>query len=337
MDANDTDTAKRARRLTDAEVARIVELFTDYELDMGSIGILYRRSGKQIRQVLWQAGVRIRTNQRGTRVPDEQVAAMYADYMAGKKMAEIARAYGRTGSALSELFRRRGLALREYHGHNAHKEDGTFVAAEPLTPAEIQELIDQATDIAIPERLRLEWRKWDLARRADFVDRLRARLGPELPEPALFSANVEFFKYGSPRAHALMDKLNAGTDSRGFRVKINLKSWGVIFEDLLWCANPQIGFVQGAWDPVKGRPALHQVLYRRHHGEVPAGHVIRHADGNKYNLDPANLIAVERNEVCRENQAKILLQKSRDRVGILLKRQTTNSTDSHALVRKLAS
>jgi hypothetical protein len=336
MDA-DTTTAKRNRPLTEAEVARIVELFTDYELAMGDIGILYRRSGKQIRQILWQAGVRIRTNQRGTRVPDEQVAAMYADYMAGKKMAEIARAYGRTGSALSELFRRRGLQIREYRGPQCHKADGTWVAAEPLTPAEIQQLIDEAKDIAIPKRLAIEWRKWDLARRADFVDRLRARLGPELPDPALFSANVEFFKYGSPRAHALMDKINAGTDSRSLRVKINLKSWGVIFEDLLWCANPQIGFVQGPWDPVHGRPALHQVIYRRHHGEVPAGHVIRPADGNKYNLDPGNLVAVTRNELCRENQAKTLLKQSRDRVGILLKRQTTNSTDSHALVRKLAS
>lgn len=326
---------KRRAPLPPFQVQRMVHLFTVQRLSMEAIGWLYgKRTAKQVRQILWQAGVRMNESGSGVRIPDEKVAAMHADYMTGMKLVEVARKHGRTGRAISEIFRRRGLPVREYHGPQCHKADGTFEAAPPLTEAEIQAMIDEATDIAIPPGLRLEWRKWSLERRADFVARLRARLGQPLPDPALFSANVEFFAYGWPRAHALMDRINEVTDSRTFRVKINLKSWGVIYDDLLWTRSPRVGFVQGPWLPDGGRPVLHQVIFRKHHGPIPAGHVIRHADGNPFNLEPGNLVLATRNDLARENQAKALFRKSRERTALIFNRSQQDH-DPHDTFERL--
>jgi hypothetical protein len=328
---------KRRSPLPQWQVDRIVHLFTKEGLTMDAIGWLYgRRSEKDIRQILWKAGVRLNREGQGpgNRVPDATVAAMHADYTANMSMAALSRKYGRSRRAIGQLFARRGLAVRPYFGPLVKRPNGTFKALVPFTDAEIEAMINEATDVAIPDALRAEWRKWPLERRADFVARLRARLGPPLPDPSLFSANVEFFSYGSPRAHALMDKINAGTESRTARVKINLKTWGVIYGDLLWTWSPHLGFVQGPFVPGVGRAALHQVLFRKHIGPIPAGHVIRFSDGNRFNLDPSNFVLATRNDVARENQAKALMRKSRERVGILLKRQTTDTDD---LVRRIAS
>lgn len=43
-------------------------------------------------------------------------------------------------------------------------------------------------------------------------------------------------------------------------------------------------------------------VYEQIYGEVPAGHVIYHQDGNKYNDDPSNLIAITRAELVKLNK-----------------------------------
>jgi len=320
---------KRRARLSQWQVERMVHLYSVKGLSMDAIGSLYGgRSEKDIRQILWRAGVKVNKGGRGPglRIPDETVAAIYADYTAGISLNKVAAKHGRSRRALTQLFQRRGLALREYSGNTARAEGGTFKPLVPHTEAEIQALIDEATDIAIPDALRIEWKKWPLDRRLDFVTRLRARLGPPLPDPALFSSNVEFFAYGHPRAHALMDKINEGTDSRTFRVKINLKTWGVIYDDLLWTWSVNSGgFIQGPFHPEHGRPPLHRVLFKLHHGEIPPGGVIRFADGNRFNLDPSNLVLATRDDLARENQAAALRRKSRDLTAILFNRSQSDT------------
>lgn len=330
---NFTTKKKRQPRLPQSELDRVAELFRE-GMSLRELAVKFgNRNENSIRQVIWRAGIRLNNGKgSGTRISDEEVARMHAEYMAGATLAEIARRFGRSGGSIGELFRRRGLQIREYKGPSQHKADGTFVAAVPLTAAEIQTMIDEATDIAIPERLRLEWRKWPLDRRADFVTRLRARLNDHLPDPKLFSRNVEFFSYGHPAAHVLMDKLNEGTNSRGFRVKINLKTWGVIYDELLWTWSPNTGgFVQGPFHPAHGRPALHRELFRKHHGAIPADHVVRFIDGNRFNLEPSNLTTLHREQVLRENQAASLTRKSRDLTALILKRSQSPSSHEQRL------
>lgn len=47
----------------------------------------------------------------------------------------------------------------------------------------------------------------------------------------------------------------------------------------------------------------HQVIWEKHHGKkLPKGQVITFLDGDKRNFDPKNLVAVNRNLLCRYNQ-----------------------------------
>lgn len=43
-------------------------------------------------------------------------------------------------------------------------------------------------------------------------------------------------------------------------------------------------------------------VYEQVYGEIPEGHIIYHVDGDKYNDDPANLIAITRAELVKLNK-----------------------------------
>jgi hypothetical protein len=87
----------------------------------------------------------------------------------------------------------------------------------------------------------------------------------------------------------------------------------------LWFWSGREGFYyQGKWSPQTKRPSLHRTIYERSHGPVPAGCVVVHLDGNKNNLDPANLALRTRNDICRQNQARAIAERSRKLTGPLL-------------------
>jgi hypothetical protein len=275
------------------------------------------------------------------RVDDEVVRSMHADYMAlGLSLSESARRYGRHPQTARELFISRGLPLRESAGYQAsHREDGTFVAYPLKTPEEIEALIQAAVKIAVPVELKLEWRRWSLERRGDFLRRLRARLPDPKGRPDLpFSDNVEPFDYASESAWEIVRQLNAGLSSRDWRSKIDIRSQGVIYRNQLWFWWAHSGgyFRMGGWTKENGRPSLHRTIWEETIGQpIPNGYAVSMIDGNPNNLDPSNFYLRSLNEVCRENQAKSLVRKSREKTRILLERSQKTS-QSHDLIKHLS-
>jgi hypothetical protein len=257
------------------------------------------------------------------------VAAAHADYWAGMKVREVARKYRPQSPRTQPLdwFRRAGLPLRVTPMTFVPRQaNGCPVKAKRHTEEEITALINGMITWNLPDVLRREWREWSLEKRRLFVVRIRARLACDTDQPKTpFSSNVVPFSYGDSHAHAVAAEMNKGRNSWTKAVQLRIGSQGVVFEGMLWFWSPKIGYVRGAWSREKGRPPLHHLLWERTHGrDVPAGHVIRHADGNRNNLDPANLILVTRNELVRENQHHHYVKKSRTLTQAML-----NHTQSH--------
>lgn len=256
------------------------------------------------------------------------IAQMHADYMAPMSMRAVAAKYDRAPACIREFFRSRGLFIRPAK-IVPRQANGSPVRYVPMTAAQIEALLAGATKLKVPDELKFEWRLWAMPRRRDFIHRLRSRLASPNDAPAgEYSDNVDPFEYGHPRAHAIADQVNAGHDSRQAAQKIKICSQGVIYRDQLWFWNRSLGcgYQLGAWTEVDGRPILHHVLWVESNGRpVPPGHVVRHADGNRNNFDPANLVLATRNDVCRENQAQALTKQSRATTALLLARAQTNT------------
>jgi hypothetical protein len=275
-------------------------------------------------------------------VLDDLVRQMYADYQRPMTLHAVGAKYGRTHSCIRELFERRGLAVRPFKAI-ARQPNGSPMPLVPLTAPQIDALIAKATRLCVPPALKYEWRRWSLARRGEFITRIRAKLNLPTNRPhGPFSANVEPFDYASPVAHAVARKMNAGRTSRTASVMIHINSQGVIYRGKLYFWAPdRVGCRSGAyyigpWRPGTGRPSLHHVIWREVHGPIPAGHVVRYSDGNPNNLDPANLTLATQNDVARENQAAALLRKSREATALLLDRaQTKRKPHDHIDTVKL--
>lgn len=259
---------------------------------------------------------------RGPAVPDALVAQMAADYASGMSLKEVGQRYGdRDSGGIAVLLKTRGYKLRPVT--RPMKPNGQFVAFKRLTEADIENILQRTTMFKVPAEMRWEWRKWDLARRADFIARLRARLNPRQDQPTTpFSDNVQPFAYGTPEAHAILDKQNAGLPSRLWKSRMFPISQGVIWDGRLWFWAHKMGYIEGTkWVPGIGRRLLPHAIWAKHHGKpVPAGHVLRLKDGNPNNLRPENFILESRNDVCRQNQATALMKKSRAMTALLLKR-----------------
>lgn len=274
------------------------------------------------------------------RWPADQVAAMHADHLAGMGLSEIERKYGRGRKTVRGVFKHRGLQIIE-RKNNPRLSNGCFPPLVPKTEAEIQALIEAATKIEVPADLRSEWRKWPLTRKADFLHRLRAHLRLPNERPALpFSSNLRPFDYGSQEAWDIVNAGNAGLTSRSAAFNLKLPSQGVIHQGLLYFWVPGTRIYQRGipWTPEHWRPSLHRVIWEQEHGPVPPGMCVCTRDGNPNNLDPSNLELRTKNDVCRVNQARAILRKSREKTAILLRRsQQPPTTDrSHDLLRNIA-
>ena len=266
---------------------------------------------------------------RNPRWEKEDILALHAEYQAGASLTKLAAKYGRSRKGISDAFARRGLPMRT-PPKRPRLANGCIAPFVPKTDAEIEELIQKATKIKVPQALTKDWRRWPLWRRAGFIGRLRARLKsaedrPETP----FSSNVEPFDYFSPKARAIAAKLNQGRNSQTKRVAMRPSSQGVIWRGELFFWSHQVGYTHwGGWNrATEGRPSLHHIIWEEATGrEVPAGHVVRFADGNKNNLDPSNLVLATRDSVARENQATALTRKSREKTATLLNLSTRKKT-----------
>jgi len=262
---------------------------------------------------------------------DPVVAAMHAEYSAGMGLNAVGRKYGRHYGGVRDLFRTRGLAVRPPKMKIPPKgPDGRILPARVHTAREISEIIARAATLSIPKELSLEWRKWPLPKKGEFIARLRARLGIEGMPRTPLSAGLEAFDYASEKAHAICRVLNTGRDSRTRRSALKAPSQGVIFRGELWFWSVKIGYQKWLpWTPENGRPALHRVLWEEYNGRrLRTGDVVRFADGNRNNFSRENLILATQNDVARENQAVWLTKKSREMTSLLLKR--SQRKDKHA-------
>jgi hypothetical protein len=326
---------------TDAEVRRLHQRYLAGEFP-STLARMRRRSSAALLARFRKLGLSILEKKKYTipsrRLPAGLVLAMHADYMAGMTFAAVERKHGRPEKSIRPIFVHRGLHVRDDGGYSkVRTPSGSFAPLIPKTDEEITVLVEAATKVAVPAELKQEWRKWTLARRGEFIARVRAHLQDPKDRPRLpFSSNVAAFDYASPEAWEIVKIANAGLGSRDWRTKLDIRSQGVIFEGELWFWNTHSGgyFRMGAWTAENGRPSLHRTLWERLHGSVPEGHVVRHADGNPNNFQPANLILAHRNDVARENQAAALNRKSRERTRLLLER-STKPKPSHDLVASL--
>jgi len=56
------------------------------------------------------------------------------------------------------------------------------------------------------------------------------------------------------------------------------------------------------WDGVNKRKKRSRAIYEETYGDIPIGYVIYHIDGNRYNDDPKNLIAISRSQLLEYNR-----------------------------------
>ena len=277
--------------------------------------------------------VRKKGGGREKRIPTDQVAKMYAFYQTGKSFAETERHFGAGKNNVRNIFISRGLDLRESlkNSWRQRRPDGSWLQMPPKTEEEIEALIQAATVLAIPEDLRVEWRKWDLARRVDFIRRVRARLKRSIDRPELpFSDNVMPFDYGTPEAWEIVNHTkNAGA-------KLKIQSQGVIYQGQLWfwSGSACCYLLAVKWTPEKPRPSLHRSIWESIHGPITPDLAVTYKDGNPNNLDPGNLELRSKNEICRENQASAITRKSREKMEILLAR-TERKNQDHDLLANL--
>lgn len=255
------------------------------------------------------------------------IERMHVDYETSS-LAAVGRKYGRCGQQIRDLFVSRGFSVRPFKSVPYNKKNGQILPFVPKTAKEISGIVSKLEKIRIPDELRLEWRHWTLAKRGAFIARVRAKLKSDRDRPnTRFSSNVEPFDYASPRAHEIADRINRGLSSREFKVKIDLCSQGVIYRGQLWFWSPKTGYGLGPWTKEKGRPQLHRHIWEQLHGrKVPPGHVVRFADGNSNNFIDKNLYLATRNDLCRENQSKALMQRSRQQTALLLERSLRKGT-----------
>lgn len=258
------------------------------------------------------------------------VRRMHAEHLEGVNLTRLEQKFGYRDANIKAAFLRLNLEVR------LDPTLGRIQKSVPrLTDEELRDLVRAMPKgrMQIPVRLRWLWREWPLEKRWWFIQLLAEHHGwpCEIPDGP-YSTNFTPFHYGTPAAHDLMRQANAGLTSREFKVHLKINSRGVIFDGHLWCWVPDYGYVRGRFTKSAGRKVLHREIFKKHHGPIPSHCVVRHADGNPNNLDPANLVLATKNDVARENQAAHHLQKSRLKTTALLQ---LNQKPNHELARLL--
>ena len=320
--------------------------------EQGVLAGLARRAGYSVwamRRAFRRAGlpmlkVKPRQPERLKVIP--WLAEAHRRYMAGERAHTLEQEYG-TPTSLTQMFAARGLEIRPA------TPGGRFPAAVPKTPAEIEEIVaahlarrgNKLRQISVPPALKLDWRKWPVERRREFVAMLRARTGEAGMPRTPHSANVEPFDAFSPRAIAIARAANAGRISRHFRIRLKPGSQGMIWDGRLWFWS-QFDDERGAQYTESGRPtglglqALHRAIYARHVGMIPTSHVVRFRDGNINNLAPDNLYLQSRADEAAENGGRRRARESRKLTALLIRYhegEEQNEHSHHQLVKHLGT
>ena len=72
---------------------------------------------------------------------------------------------------------------------------------------------------------------------------------------------------------------------------------------------------------------LHRVVYEYFYGEIPKGHSVHHADGNRSNNQPENLILLHRSQHIRTHNSE---PKRKEMAGQAIKRAIAKAPEWHA-------
>jgi hypothetical protein len=276
---------------------------------------------------------------RGHVVPDADIQAMHAAWLAGEPLQSIERRHGRPLKSLRFMFAARGLDVKPAAGPTkTRRADGTFSPDPEPSDADIAAAIASVPKFMIPGPLVIAWKHWDLAKRGAVIASLRARFADPRDQPQTpFSANVTPFDYATQAAQDIARAANAGKPAQQWPIHLKISSQGVIWNGRLFFWSRKTHCYQEGirWTPENGRPVLSRAIWQASFGvAVPAGSVVRHKDGNPNNLAPANLYVCTRDELARANQAAALTRKARALTNaILAKHQTTNQ--HHAINRSL--
>jgi hypothetical protein len=254
------------------------------------------------------------------------VRRMHKDHLAGLCLAHLQQKYGYTDANIKRAFERLGLRVI------IDPKAGHFPCTlRRLSKAELVALAKRQTRVCTPPQIKTEWREWTMEKRAWFIALMRTHLGPRFACPTgPFSANVEFFDYTTPNVQAFLQRRNVGKSSNVAGCKIKVCAQGLIWGDELWFWTRNRGYVQAVrWTAEQSRRILSRTIWESVNGTLPSDGIIRHADGNVNNLDPANLMLMTRNDLARENQAAFYTRRSRETTGQLLKlqHQTTKGTN----------
>lgn len=303
-----------------------------------------KRPAAELLDAFTAHGLKLRPRKKYTlpqrRVPDALIHAMHADYMTGMSFADVERKYNRGASTLRDLFKSRGLPVRTPapNAWRVHRPDGTWDHKAPATEKEITAAIKASTKLIIPASLKLDWRRWDLQKRAKFIARLKAHLNYQRTCPSgPISPGFTPFDYTTPAAWDIVNEANRGLGSTAWVLKMDIKSEGLIYDGLMWFWNAHMGGYMRRGNRTAGEPcwiALHRHVYQTKVGSIPTGFCVRFRDQNKNNLRPSNLYLASKNEACRENQAKALSRKSKERTQALLNKHQ-QPAPSHVLINSI--
>jgi hypothetical protein len=275
---------------------------------------------------------------------DAWIYAAHQRYMAGERAGTLEREYG-TPTSLTQMFVARGLALRPA------SPGGRFPAAVPKTPAEIDEIVaahlarrgNKLRKISVPPALMVDWRKWPIERRREFIAMLRDRVGDAGMPRTPHSANVEPFDAFSPRAIEIAREINAGRTSRHFRVRLNPQAQGMIWDGRLWfwtawTRERGTAYMESGKSTEQGLEMLHRAIYERHMGPIPPSHVVRFRDGNLNNLAPENLYLQSRADEAGENSSRRWARRSRELTALLMNNSEKGKQNAnHQLVKHLGT
>lgn len=285
----------------------------------------------------------------------EIVEAIFNDYMEhDQNLAEVARRWNRASGSLASVLARWDLreklpARSEQAKQRSRDLWARFAADRHATAEELEAIIARmvahprrgkgSASIYVPRELKWEFRSWPMEKRAWFINTLRTRLNsPKDRPPTPFSSNVTPFDYTTPAAREIAARINAGRDSRHAVCKIDLASQGVIYKGELFFWAAKTGYQRrGHWKRGEGRPLLHRIVWKEHHGRpLPPKHIVYFRDGNRNNFDPENLGLMSMNENARRNQAAALMRKSREQTALLLGRAQQKRNKHHGLIEALA-
>jgi hypothetical protein len=265
---------------------------------------------------------------------DAEVQTFWEAYQTSPSAAAVERQFGIPIKGLKNILERRGFQVRP---PKITPRLGFGVRLPEPTEAEISAAIAKLKFVNVPPELKIQWKRWSMAKRQKFIQRIRATLKPKTDRPTTpFSENVTPWEYGTPAAMEIARKLNEGRTSQTKLVSIRAGSQGVIWDGQLWFWTGRA--TDGApYGYQGGRPRrlLHRVIWERTHGQpVPDKHIVSIKDGNWNNLSPDNFQLISMAENATRNKNAGRAAKGEAAAALLLQRFNSGGTSVAAKLKR---